>query len=224
MARTATIPTTQEIDELARRADAGDPEAIRELGDLNNKIAKRANERMRDIERKGLAGTAAYNRAKHFIQNEDFGTGEYFSQSRKLDPDDAARNLREASTYLRYQTSTSAGEMARRADILDKLAAGNWIQMPDNKDDAAEFRRKFLDFLDTRAWDEMKKHLGDTDIIKKGSEAISGGAKISDLTRAFKDYENGQNTDLFEIWDNWTSGDKYYRRGQWIPLKKPRRK
>lgn len=223
MKRSTNIPTTQYINDLAEKAGAGDPEAIAELGDLNNRIAKRANERMRDIERKGLDGTAAYNRAKYFIQNQDFGTGQYFSQSRKLDPEDAATNLINATVYLRAQTSTAAGEMQRRKDIVDRLEEGGYLDVPE--EDPAEFKRKFLDFLDTNAWDDIKKHMYATNagMLQEAGEAIQNGAKIGDLTRAFKDYQKGSDTDLFEIWDNWTSGQMYYRSGEWHALKRPRK-
>lgn len=223
MAKVGNIPTTQYINSLAEKAAAGDPVALSELGDLNNRIAKRANERMRNIERKGLGGTAAYNRAKYFVQNQDFGTGQYFSQSRKLDADDAALNLINATQYLRSQTSTAVGEMRRRAAIVDRLEEGGWIEVPD--EDPAMFKRKFLDFLDSNAWDDIKKHMYATNsgLLQDAGEAIQNGAKLGDLMRAFKDYQKGADTDLFEIWDNWTSGQMYYKSGDWHALKRPRR-
>lgn len=223
MAKVGNIPTTQYINLLAEKAAAGDPAAISELGDLNNRIAKRANQRMRDIEAKGLEGTAAYNRAKYFVQNQDFGTGQYFSQSRKLDADDAALNLINATQYLRSQTSTAAGEMRRRADIVDRLEEGGWIEIPE--EDPTTFKRKFLDFLDSNAWDDIKKHMYATNsgLLQDAGEAIQNGAKLGDLMRAFKDYQKGADTDLFEIWDNWTSGQMYYKSGNWHALKRPRR-
>ena len=223
MAKRGNIPTTQYINDLAEKASAGDPAALSELGDLNNRIAKRANERMRDIERKGLEGTAAYNRAKYFIQEQDFGSGQYFSQSRKLDVDDAVLNLTNASIYLRSQTSTAAGEMRRRADIVDRLEEGGWIEIPE--EDPATFKRKFLDFLDSNAWDDIKKHMYATNsgLLQDAGEAIQNGAKLGDLMRAFKDYQKGADTDLFEIWDNWTSGQMYYKSGDWHALKRPRK-
>ena len=159
MARKGYIPTAQEIDRLAQAATAGNQSAIEELGNINNRLAKRANERMRDIERKGLEGTAAYNRAKYFIQEQEFGTGEYFSQSKKLDPDDLILNIQNASQYLRSQTSTAAGEIQRRKDIIDKLADRGHIELPDDSDDIEGFKKKFLEFLDSNAWDDIKKHM-----------------------------------------------------------------
>lgn len=225
MARKGYIPTAQEIDRLAQAAAAGDRSAIEELGNINNRLAKRANERMRDIERKGLEGTAAYNRAKYFIQEQDFGTGEYFSQSKKLDPDDLILNIQNASQYLRSQTSTAAGEIQRRKDIIDKLADRGHIELPDDSDDIEGFKKKFLEFLDSNAWDDIKKHMyaAGSGMLGDAAEAIQNGANVNDLLRAFKDYQKGSDTDLFEIWDNWQSGDTYYRSGEWHTLKRPRK-
>lgn len=222
MARKGSIPTSQELEVLYNKASSGNTDALRELGDLNNRIAKRANERMRDIERKGLEGTAAYNRAKYAISESDYLSGEYFSQSRRLDLDDMLDNIQNASMYLRSQTSMAAGEIKRRKDIIDTLADRGHLDIPE--DDPEGFKKKFLDFLDSNAWDDIKKHMyaAGSGMLKEASEAIQNGANVNDLLRAFKDYQKGSDTDLFEIWDNWQSGDTYYRSGGWHTLKRPR--
>ena len=117
MSRFGNIPTQQEIDQLAERAEQGDPAAIKELGDLNNRLAKRANERLRYMERSGFDTTNAYQNAKYNIQTlaDESGTRmDYFSQSKKLDPGVAADNLGNITAFLRSQTSTMRGEKARR--------------------------------------------------------------------------------------------------------------
>ena len=124
MAKSGYIPTAQELDALYQKALVDDPEAIVQLGELNNRLSKRANQRMRDLEKKGLEGTAAYNRAKSYIHYIDYGTFsdyEYFPQSRRLSPEDAYKNIEEASKYLRWQTSSAAGEVRRRNRIVDAL-------------------------------------------------------------------------------------------------------
>ena len=225
MARRGYIPTAQELEQLYKAASEGDADAVRELGDLNNKIAKRANERMRDIERKGLEGTAAYDRAAYYIQNQDFGDKKHFSQSRKLDIDDLVMNIENASSYLRSQTSTAAGEMKRRSNILDTLSDRGYIQLPVDRTSQADFEKKFLQFLDSNAWADIKKHMYATGsgMLGDAAEAIQNGANVNDLIRSFKDYQKGSETDLFEIWDNWQSGDSYYRSGEWHTLKRPRK-
>lgn len=219
-----TIPTQQEIERLYKAAENGSDEAREELGKINNRLAKRANERMRDIERKGLEGTQAYKRAKYFIGEQDFGTADrnYFSQSKKLDNEDLLTNIQNVSIYLRSQTSTAAGEIRRRTGIIDTLADRGYLDIPEDKPE--EFKKKFLDFLDSKAWDDIKKHMYATGsgLIKEAGEAIQNGANVNDLLRAFKDYQKGADTDLFEIWDNWLEGDSFYRGGEWHKLKRPR--
>lgn len=219
MAKKGAIPTAQEIEQLYNAAISGDADALQQLGDINNRLAKRANERMRDIERKGLEGTAAYNRAQYYLGEQG---RDYFSQSRKMDPDDVIENITQVSNYLRSQTSTAAGEIQRRKDIVSTLEDRGYIDVPEN--DPEGFKRKFLDFLDSKAWDDIKKHMYATGsgMLRDASEAIQNGANVNDLLRAFKDYQKGSDTDLFEIWDNWQGGNTYYRQGAWHTLKRPR--
>lgn len=217
------IPTSQEVDRLYQRATSGDAAALQELGDLNNKLAKRANERMRDLERQGLAGTAAYNRAKYYIQDQDFGTGKYFSQSRKLDPDDLLMNIDNVSEYLRAETSTSAGERRRRQNISDSLENKGFFDdvAPEDVNDT---KKQLLDFFDTDAWEDIRKHNkgGTNEMVAEAVEAIENGALLGDLKRAFKDFQRGADTDYIEIWENWTSANQYYKSGGWHELKRRR--
>lgn len=218
------IPTSQEVDRLYQRATSGDAAALQELGDLNNKLAKRANERMRDLERQGLEGTAAYNRAKYYIQDQDFGRGEYFSQSRKLDPDDLLMNIDNVSEYLRAETSTGAGERRRRQNISDSLENKGFFDDV-APEDVNNTKKQLLDFFDTDAWEDIRKHNkgGTNEMVAEAVEAIENGALLGDLKRAFKDFQRGADTDYIEIWENWTSANQYYKSGGWHELKQHRR-
>lgn len=225
MAKRGYIPTAQELDAIYARASKNDPDAIKQLGELNNKLSKRANQRMRDIESKGLSGTAAYNRAKKYL--EDFDTGsfakqEYFSQSRKLDPDVAYKNIEEASKYLRWQTSTASGENQRRQKILDQLEQNHPDFFEDLGDDAIQTKKELLQFFDTDAWADIRKaNRGGTDpVVAKAIEALDHGAKLGDLKRAFKDFQmNKVDTDQIELFESWASAKSYYRSGEWHTLK-----
>lgn len=222
MAKRGYIPTTQEIEQIYNKAVAGDQDALSKLGEMNNRIAKRANERMRDIERQGLEGTYAYNQAKYWISEQ---TGkEYFSQSRKASPDDLVENLEMATQYLRQQTSTAAGERRRRAGITDKLSDLGFFD--DIEGETATVKNQLLDFFDTDAWSDIRKNNkgGTNEVVLQAIDAIQNGALIGDLKRAFKDFQRGADTDYIEMWDNWTSAGKYYRSGSWHDLKRSRKK
>ena len=227
MAIRGYVPTTQEIRELAERAEKGDPAAIADLGEMNNRLAKRANERMRDIERQGLEGTSAYNRAKYWLQEEaDFSGNDYFSQSRKLSPEDAAANLEAITDYLRSQTSTAAGERRRRENIGNKLnEAGFFDDVATDDVSAEELQNKLMQMFDTDAWADIRKNNngGTNALVAEAVDALSQGALIGDLKRAFKDFQRGADTDRLEIWENWSSATQYYKSGAWHELKRPRK-
>ena len=221
MAKRGYIPTTQEIEGIYQKAIAGDQDAIAELGDLNNKLSKRANERMRDIERKGLDGTSAYNAAKYWI-SEQTG-GEYFSQSRKLSPDELMETIEASTNYLRSQTSTASGEMRRRKNITDKLDDMGFFE--DIEGDRGDVKKQLLEFFDTGAWNDIRRNNkgGTKEVVLEAIDALQNGALVGDLKRAFKDFQRGADTDYIEMWENWTSANVYYQKGAWHELKSSRR-
>lgn len=221
MARRGYIPTSQEVEGIYEKAIAGDQDALAELGELNNKLSKRANERMRDIERQGLDGTSAYNAAKYWI-SEQTG-GEYFSQSRKLSPDELMETIEASSNYLRSQTSTAAGEQRRRKNITDRLDDMGFFE--DVEGDRADVKKQLLEFFDTGAWNDIRRNNkgGTKEVVLEAIDALQNGALVGDLKRAFKDFQRGADTDYIEMWENWTSANMYYQKGAWHELKSARR-
>lgn len=202
----AKIPTIQEINSLYQK---GDIEALR---DLNEILAKRANQRIKEFEKRDME-TAAYQRAKGYIQEyKELGNGETFSRRKKLDIDELYQNVKEESKFLRSQTSTVSGEMKRREKIFNTLTkkdknGKSIIPMPEDMD-RDQYKKKFLDFLDTDVWNEIKKSLyADTNItMDEAGEAIAQGASVDDLVSAYNDYLSGETeTDIFTIWDDWRS-------------------
>lgn len=208
MARAKTkIPTIQEINNLYQQGD------IDSLRKINETLAKRANQRIKEFEDRGLE-TAAYNRAKGFIQEySEMGNGRNFSRRKSLDIDDLMLNIKEESKFLRSQTSTVSGEMKRREKIFNTLTkkdknGHSVIPLPEEPEERNSYKKKFLDFLDSDVWSEIKKSLyADTNItMDEAGEAIAAGASVDDLVEAFNDYRSGEaDTDIFEIWDNWRS-------------------
>lgn len=206
MSRAKTkIPTVQEIDNLYK---SGDIEALRAI---NEKLAKRANQRLAEFDKRDME-TAAVTRAKGFIQEyKELGNGKNFSRRKSMDIDDLVLNIKEESKFLRSQTSTVSGEMKRREKIFNTLTKkdknGKSIIPTVSKEETDSYKKKFLDFLDSDVWSEIKKTLySDTNVtMDEAGEAIASGASVEDLEAAFSDYLEGEETDLFEIWDNWRS-------------------
>lgn len=199
------IPTVQEINNLY---NSGDVEALREI---NEKLAKRANQRLAEMDKRGME-TAAYTRAKGFIEEfKELGNGRNFSRRKTLDIDDLVQNIKEESNFLRSQTSTVSGEMKRREKIFNALTKkdrnGKSIIPQAEPEERDTYKKKFLEFLDSDVWSELKKSLyADTNItMEEAGEAIKNGASVEDLEAAYTDYLEGEETDIFTIWDEWKS-------------------
>lgn len=211
----ARIPTTQEINDLYAKGD------IESLRRINETLAKRANTRMKALEDKDMEGTYAYNRAKSFIQEyKELGNGVNFSRRKTLDIDDLVLNIKEESNFLRSQTSTASGEQKRRdaiyqtlttrkiSDKQSKYYGQTIISAPEgDKAQQTAFKKKFLDFLDSDTWNEIKKDLyGDTNqTMDEAAEAVKNGASISDLKAAWDNYVKHDISDPETIWDEWRS-------------------
>lgn len=204
------VPTIEEINALYQ---ANDEEGLRAL---NERLAKRSNQRMTTLKKAGLDETAAISRAKKDIKDLDITTGKY-SRSKKLDIESVYKQVKSEANFLRWQTSTVSGELQRRERIWDSLTS----QRIDEKgnitepvisllgvDDVEAYKKSFLKFLDSNAWEELKKHLYTSKniLLDKAGEAISSGANLQDLKDAIQKYKEGdKDLDWITIWDNWTS-------------------
>lgn len=204
------VPTIEEINALYQ---ANDEEGLRAL---NERLAKRSNQRMTTLKKAGLDETAAISRAKKDIKDLDITTGKY-SRSKKLDLESVYKQVKSEANFLRWQTSTVSGELQRRERIWDSLTS----QRIDEKgnitepvisllgvDDVEAYKKSFLKFLDSNAWEELKKHLYTSKniLLDKAGEAISSGANLQDLKDAIQKYKEGdKDLDWITIWDNWTS-------------------
>lgn len=233
MAKSGYIPTAQEIDALYQRAIEGDADAEAQIGQLNQTLAKRANTRLRDIESKGMQGTAAYNRAKYWL-GEEYG-GEYFKQnkvpSKFYGIDDMIDNIEASAEFLRSQTSTAAGESKRRKNIIDALESSDYDFFGDIEAETPlqqkDVKRQLLELFDSDVWSDIRKaNAGATNpVVVEAIEAINNGALLGDLKRAFKDFQlkESEHQDYIDLWDEWRSADQYYKKGEWHKLKKARR-
>ena len=182
---------------------------LQELRSINETLAKRANWRLSDLENKGLDSSAAYTRATYYLSEvSDYSSGDRFSRSKQMDIDALYEQIKQESNFLRWQTSTAAGERERRERVFNTLEEKNLIEIPGNMDKDA-FKDKFLRFLSDDAWTEIKKHLYHKDILNEAGEAIAAGASVQELSQAMTDYMTGETSeDILTIWDNWKSATK----------------
>ncbi len=220
--RTISLPTTQEIESLYSEGN------IDKLRQINERLAKVANQRMAQLFESGIKSSAALDRAQYYIYQElDINTGGVFSRSKKIEASKLVEQLKEELIFLRSSSSTVSGEKELRAlrsfqTLTEgkKDDKGNFIsapyldipsdiQIPSSWDGSPQeyFRTMFLKFLSQDAWKDIKKYLytnEDDTLLKEAGEAIARGAKISDLKKAYKDYLSKQ-VSVYEMWDTWKS-------------------
>lgn len=162
--------------------------------------------------------TASYNIAKYYIQNEsELSSGETFSRKKTNDIDALGEDLKQASKFLRSQTSTVSGEKKRRKKIFHSLTKkGGALKIPETIKVPADFKgsrneyfqNKFLEFLDNDVWKDIKKYIyaENTEVLAEAGEAIAKGAQIEDLEEAYYNYLEGEQ-DIFTVWDDWIKVD-----------------
>lgn len=203
------VPTIEEIQSIYKKGD------IEQLRALNERLAKRSNQRMTSLKKSGLDTTAAMTRAQRDIKNLGISSGK-FSRSKKMSAEDLYNQVKSEANFLRWQTSTVSGEIKRREKIWESLTTQRIdeetgdIKNPaidlSGVEDIDAFKKNFLKFLDDGAWEELKKHIYTKNILNEAGEAIAAGASVEELSEAMKNYVNGNTEDdLLTIWDNWTS-------------------
>lgn len=186
------------IESLANRAAGGDSGALAELGRLNSKYGRAANQRARELEKRGLE-TGAYIRA----QEETGKEKPRFSQAKTGDAESLIRSLEQTTKFLNYQTSMVSGEMLRRENIMKGMERAGY-NVGSNRD-------AFLRFLDSNAWTEIRGMFGSKDAMQRVSDALESGADIEDLILAYQDFERGESEaeDILQVWDGWANEDDY---------------
>lgn len=197
MARYKAI-SIDELENLASRAAGGDSGALAELGRLNSKYGRAANQRARELEKRGMQ-TGAYIRAQYSTGKEK----PRFSQAKTGDAESLLRSLEETSKFLNYQTSSVSGEMRRRENIMEGMERAGYNVGSD--------KGAFLRFLDSDAWNELRGMFGSKDAMQRVSDAIESGAKINDLMNAYEEFRRGESEaeDILQVWDGWSNEGDY---------------
>ena len=197
MARYKAI-SFDKIESLANRAAGGDSGALAELGRLNSKYGRAANQRARELEKRGME-TGAYIRA----QEETGKDRPRFSQAKTGDAESLLRSLEQTTRFLNYQTSSVSGEMKRRENIMQGMERAGY--------NVGKDKDAFLRFLDSNAWTEIRGMFGSKDAMQRVSDALESGADIEDLILAYQEFERGESEaeDILQVWDGWTNEDDY---------------
>ena len=197
--RAADLRPLRWYEDLAGAAEF-DPEALKELGRESEKLARRANQRMRELESRGMTGDA-YKRIRASL-----GGATRFSQRRTGSADELLQNIKQSLRGLRQVKSTVSGAMGSSRKTLDTLKDKWDIAGRVSKDKI----NKFNEFVKSDLWNEYKSLMGG-----------SGGVLEQFTKMLFDDPQSVDDVlDAFNEWDAMTEDepDPYEAMSEWFEI------
>lgn len=195
------IPTNDQLEALASRAAMGDNAALDELGALNERIGRMANNRMRRLERAGKTGDA-YKRIANTVGMEK----PRFSQAHTGSAESLFQSARTAAAALRQKETTLSGIKEVDVKTVDSVldAFGK------NADSYTQKQKlQIADFLKTDAWKQLKSLYG-----SEALEAITDAAlddDFEDALNAFAEFDvEMSDTDIVELSEQYFDFDQEF--------------
>lgn len=195
------IPTNDQLEALASRAAMGDNAALDELGALNERIGRMANNRMRRLEKAGKTGDA-YKRIGNTLGMEK----PRFSQAHTGSAESLFQSARTAAAALRQKESTLSGIKEVDVKTVDSVldAFGK------NADSYTQKQKlQIADFLKTDAWKQLKSLYG-----SEALEAITDAALDDDFEEAlnaFAEFDvEMSDTDIVELSEQYFDFDQEF--------------
>lgn len=194
----ASLWSLDQLETIAARATAGDNAALSELGRYNEKIGRRMNQRMRQLEKAGKTGDV-YKRIQ-----ESLGGGTRFSQARTGSAEQLYRSARDTQRALGYKETTLSGirevDQKTTTAIFDKLG----IEMGPKGATKAQTDRMNR-FFESEYWKNNKKYFSSDDLTGISETVAEGGDDYADLMDSISEWMDGD--DPFEPVAEWIELD-----------------
>jgi hypothetical protein len=92
-------------------------------------------------------------------------------------------------------------------DMIDTMVSNGYISSFSSE----EAEKEFLRFLGSDFWESKKQYIYTSELMAQVQDAIENGAKVSDLTQAFYEYESWQDeeADWEEFWNDWLQMEEF---------------
>lgn len=181
------------IRRLARKADAGDAKALKELRALNQKLVNNVNRRIKRIEDAGV-DSPAVERLRAWLESQN---KKVLSKSTKLTTQELLDQIRKSRKFINLPTgSVKQARVVQdnRLKALRKLGVD--IKNREDYD-------KFKAFTRTQAFRDMVEFDSDR-TLEEGWKAINRGMSIDALNKEYDKYRQNEEAVLLDVWRNWT--------------------
>lgn len=184
-------------------------------------MAKKANERMRQLEKQGInspAYQAVQARLEQLGRHTDSAQGRRFSESGKGTRNEILQQKKALSTFLNQQTSTLSGAKQYRKDVLttadkyyDYKGAGlsdqDWLDIWTNLDDYADIPYGSDEIIAIVETYTEKKNSKNKKTAKKYQKNISEIIDTIQSAKNFQDALKKLNLSIKEV-EKWTRKDE----------------
>ena len=194
MARKGALLSLDQLERLAARAAGGDDAALRDLGKYNEKLGRRMNQRMRELERAGKTGDA-YKRIE-----ENLGGKTRFSQARTGSAEQLFRDAQKAQRALLYKETTLSDiatvDKKTTQAIFDKLG----IETGPGGVTRAQVNR-MNSFFTSGYWKENQKNFTSKGLEQIAELTAEGGETFSEFMEGIDAWISGD--DMFEPLEGW---------------------
>ena len=146
-------------------------------------LAKRANQRFRDIERKSHLKSGAIDKARDFLKtNYDRTT---FKQSTKLSGFELTENLKALEKFYTSKTATAKGIQA-----LEKQR----VKAFEIKGYKIKDKDKFYQFLSSQQFKTLSKYADSEQVIQDFNRAIDDGFSLDEIMKGYDEFLNSDMT------------------------------
>lgn len=194
----ASLWSLDQLEAIAARAAAGDNAALYDLGKYNEKIGRRMNQRMRELEKAGKTGDV-YQRIK-----ESMGGATRFSQARTGSAEELYRSARDAQRALGYKETTLSGIM--KVDRNTTTAIFKKLGIDTGPKGATKAQTERMNrFFESEYWKNNKKYFSSDDFTGIADIVAEGGDDYSELMNSIKEWVEGD--DPFEPVEEWIEMD-----------------
>lgn len=179
--RTAELISLDELEDLAGRAAFGDTAAYDRLARESEKLARRANQRLRELEKAGETGDA-YKRIMDTLDGR-----KRFSQSHTGNAEEIFERARLAQSALARKDTTISEIWETDTKTLESLWERSGISGTPTREQVKNFR----EFVKSDLWNEYKSLMGGSGgkLDQFVNQLHDDVESVEDIVAAFREWE-----------------------------------
>lgn len=159
-------------------------------------LAKRANQRFRDIEGKSKLHSFAVDKAKQYLM-DTYGR-DTFKQTKNLRGIELKENLKKLQEFYESKTSTAKGikevQKKREKALTETLPPEDKKKFKKMMKDT-DRKSEFYEFLRTRQFEHLRKNYVDSNqLIEDFTKASDEGFTIEEIMQQYEAFQNSEMT------------------------------